>query len=94
MMADTESVSLDFGAVAMSLRPLVDTGDEGIAVGALLLGGLPYETGVPPEIVRDCERERRGVVLESKLYVSEGAGDGEKHLKFAMGVEPGSAIFW
>jgi hypothetical protein len=93
MTASIRSAFHDFGAVAVSLCPPVDTGDEGMAAGALLWGGLPYETEVPPEIVRECEGVWRGV-LEPKLFVAEGGGDGEKHLRFTMGGEPGSAIFW
>jgi len=90
-MDDTEPVFTDVGALEISLRPPVDAGDEGIAADARFWGELPYEMGVPPEIVRVCEREGRRTVLELILCKAEGNGDtGE----FTLGGELGSAIIW
>jgi len=88
---DTEPVFTDVGTVEISLRPPVDAGDEGIAVDARFWGELQYEMGVPPEIVRVCEREGRGTVPEPILCKAEGDGyTGE----FTLGGELGSAITW
>jgi hypothetical protein len=57
MMSETESVLVDSGAVVASLRPPIGSGDKGAAVGAVLWGRLPNETGIPPEIVREYEEE-------------------------------------
>jgi hypothetical protein len=87
MMAGTEPVWADFSAEVAPLRLAVGVGKEGAAVGTVLWDSeLLYETGVPPEIVREYE----GV----NLNVAEGDGEGEKLLKFTIGGEPGSAISW
>jgi len=90
-MDDTEPVLTDVGALEISLRPPVEVGDKGIAVDARFWGKLPYERGVPPEIVRVCGREGRGTVLEPILCKAEGDGYiGE----FTLGGELDSAITW
>jgi len=90
-MDNTGPVFTDVGALEISLRPPVEVGDEGIAVDAHFWGELPYEIGVPPEIVRVCEREGRETVLEPILCKAEGDGDtGE----FTLGGELDSAITW
>ena len=87
-MDDTEPVFTDVDVLEISLRPAADAGDEGIAVDVRFWGELPYEMGVPPEIVRVCEREGRGTVLEPILCKAEGDGD------TGLGGELGSAIIW
>jgi hypothetical protein len=75
MMSETESVLVDSGAVVASPRPPVGSGDKGAAVGTVLWGRLLNKTGVPPEIVRECEKEWRGVVVDPRLNVEVGGGD-------------------
>jgi len=86
MIGKTEPVLVDFSAEAALLRSPVGVGERGIAAGTVLWGsGFPYEIGVPPEIVRECE----GVVLDPKLNVAGGGGDSGK---FLIGGEQGSAM--
>jgi len=73
MMAEIGLEFVDFSAEVVSLRPSVGAGEADVAVGTVVWGsGFPYEMGVPPEIVRECERG----VFDLKSKVAEGDGDG------------------